>query len=190
LNAEVDRSLPPETLPDPLRPVSGPDGKTSLEWQRSVLNSDGVLDLTPYLHGGDPASVYVLTRVYAPEDRSTVALVANDGWLRFWCNGTLVRAQPLQYQPLYPVPIRLRAGWNTLLCKVTNWEGPASLTLKLSEGFDEITRGVDAIISAKGWSEENAALVEGLYSLVPAERRWLQNAAECLAARLAQRDEI
>ena len=35
------------------------------------------------------SSVYVLIRVYAPEELGTVALVANDDWLRLWCNGEL-----------------------------------------------------------------------------------------------------
>jgi serine/threonine protein kinase/Flp pilus assembly protein TadD len=190
LQAEIDRSLPPETNPDPERAVIGPDGTTSLAWKPAIPRSDGQLDLTPFLQSVEKSSVYVLTSVYAPQDQFAVALVANDDWLRLWCNGSLVRAQPLLFHPLMPVPIRLRAGWNTLLAKVVNSAAAASLTLKLSVNPEEITREFVALADKKTWTPELATLLETLYRVVPDRHGVLDSSAEGLAAEVAKRDAV
>ena len=58
----------------------------------------------------DHVSAYVLVRVYSPEEKDVVALVTNDDWLRFWCNGELVLAQPLCFETPAPLAVHLRAG--------------------------------------------------------------------------------
>src|SRR5262249_19508177 len=121
-NHEDDRarSLPPESDPDPVRPVLGPDGKATLSWRPVTSAADGSLDLAPLMQPKDRVSAYVLVRLYAPEECSVVALIANNDWLRFWCNGAPILAQPLLLDPPVLTPLRLRTGWNTLLAKVSN----------------------------------------------------------------------
>jgi tetratricopeptide (TPR) repeat protein len=187
---EVDRSFPPEKDPSPDKQVTGPDGKSSVAWELANLSADGRIDLTPFLKSAERASVYVLTRVYSAEERSIIALVANDDWLRLWCNGVLVKSQGLLFNSLTPVPLRLRPGWNTILAKVVNWEGAAFLTLKLSENYEEVARNFAVAVKNRGWSNETAALLEQLYNLVPSRHGEWDNTAEELAAMVAERDVV
>ena len=46
-DAEIARSLPPESKPDPSQPVAGSDGKSTLVWKRMMPGADGRLDLAP-----------------------------------------------------------------------------------------------------------------------------------------------
>ena len=126
----------------------------------------------------------MLVRVYAPEERGTVALVANDDWLRLWCNGELTLDQPLSFPPLVPVPLRSSAGWNTLLAKVTNWEGPASLKLKLSDNFEEITQNFVALARQEGLVGADGGFARTNLLSRAASRHW-DNRAEPLAALVA-----
>ena len=126
-----------------------------------------------------------------PENRAILALKsANDDWLRLWCNGVLVRAQSLQLNPPVPGPLRLKAGWNTILAKIVNWEGPASLTLKLTEDYAEIARSLAASAEKTSWSDDRDSALEESYSLVPAQRGAWENSAEELASLVAQRDGV
>ena len=190
LDSELARSLPPESNPDPARPIVGPDGKDALSWKLATLNADGYLDLAPLVQPKDRVSTYVLIRVYAPEDRDVVALVANDDWLRFWCNGELILVQPLLLGALVPVPVRLHAGWNTLLAKVSNQEYAYSLNLKLTADFEEVARAFGAHVDQKGWNDQAAARLERLYAMVPDRHGAWDNAAEPLAAQVARRDVV
>ncbi len=190
LEFELARPLPPESSPDPSRPVAGPDGKAMLAWKPVTPNADGLIDLATPGRPDDRTSAYVLARVYAPEERDAVVLIANDDWLRFWCNGELILAQPLVYDPLVPVLVHFRAGWNTLLARVSNWEGAHVLKLKLSSDPEEIARAFGADVGKKGWSDRAAATLERLYAMVPARHGAWDNRAEALAGEVARRDDV
>jgi tetratricopeptide (TPR) repeat protein len=166
LDAELARSLPPESDPDPSRPVAGPDGKAALAW-RAATPADGSIDLSALVHPTDHVSAYVLTRVYAAEDRDIVALITNDDWLRLWCNGERVLDQPLWLEPPVPVPVHLRAGWNTLLAKVSNWDQGFSLRLKMTVETSEVARAFGAYLDKQGWNDRTKSLLDRLLAIYP-----------------------
>ena len=184
LDADLARALPPETNPDPSRPVAGPDGKSTLAWKFASPGPDGRLDLARLVQPKDQVSAYVLARVYAPEERDAVALVVNDDWLRFWCNGDLILAQPLLYEPPVPVRIHLRTGWNTLLAKVSNWGQGFSVMLKLSSDLEEVARAFSTHVEKTGWSDQAADRLERLYALVPDHHGSWNKRLERLAAEV------
>src|SRR5205807_1055845 len=129
----------------------------------------------------DHASAYVLIRVYAPEERDVVALVNNDDWLRLWCNGELLLTQPLWLDPPAPVPVRLRAGWNTLLAKVSNWEEGCSFRLVMTGEAQEVARAFGAYLDKQGWDDRTKSLLKRLLDIYPKDpftwqdRKYLDN---------------
>ncbi len=189
-DADIARSLPPESNPDASQPVAGSDGKGSLVWKRVMPAAGGQLDLAPIVQPSDSVCAYVMSRVYAPEDSDAVALVSSDGRLRFWTNGDLMMSQPLALD--YPVPmvIHLRAGWNTLLAKVSNREAGFSSKFKLTSDLMEIARAFVSWTDKNGESDHAAARLERLYTLVPDRHGALDNHAELLAAEVARRDIV
>jgi serine/threonine protein kinase/tetratricopeptide (TPR) repeat protein len=190
LQSDLDRSLPPESSLDPARPVAAPSGISAFAWKPVVPGDEGWLDLAPLVQPKDRVSAYVMMRVYAAEDHDVAALVANDDWLRLWCNGDLILAQPLLLGPPVPVTAHFRAGWNTLLAKVSNWGEGFSLTLKLSSDLEEIARAFTKHVETKTWSEEAANQLERLYTLVPHRHGSWDNRAELLASEVARRDAL
>jgi serine/threonine protein kinase/predicted Zn-dependent protease len=167
--AELARPLPPESDPDPARPVLGPDGKSPLIWQAVTPAAYGRVDLEPLVQPKDFVFAYVLVRVYAPEARDVVALVSNDDWLRFWCNGELRLAQPLWLESRVPVSIHLRAGWNTLLAKVANWSAGFSFHLELTAEDAKVARTFGAYLDKQGWNDRTKALLDRLLDFQPQE---------------------
>ena len=168
-NPESSRaaSLPPEKSPDPFRPVAGPDGKTMLAWRPVTTDANGFIDLGPLIQPKDRFFTYVLTRVYLPEDRTVVAVVSNDDWLRLWCNGELLREQSLLSEVSVPLPIHLRAGWNTLLAKVSNKQDRHSFKLKLTDESREIAQAFGQYVDRQGWNDQSAAILDRLYTDLP-----------------------
>ena len=102
LEADLARARPPESNPDPSRPVVGPDGKATLAWKAVSPPPTASSTWHPWCSPTDRVSAYVLVRVYSPEEKDVVALITNDDWLRFWCNGELILAQPLCFERPFP----------------------------------------------------------------------------------------
>jgi tetratricopeptide (TPR) repeat protein len=168
-NPESSRaaSLPPENSPDPFRPVAGPDGKTMLTWRSVTTDANGFMDLGPLIQPKDRIFTYVLTRVYSPENRTIVVVVSNNDWLRLWCNGDELREHSLLSEVSVPLTVPLRAGWNTLLAKVSNKESAHSFKLKLTDEAGEIAQVFGQYIDKQGWNDQSAAILDRLYTYLP-----------------------
>ncbi len=159
---------PPESHPDPSAPVRPvPTARPRSRGRPSAPTADGFIDLAPLVQPKDRVSAYVLVRVYSPEDRDVVALVTNDDWLRFWCNGELVLAQPLCFETPAPLAVHLRAGWNTLLAKVSNWENAFSFGLRLTAENSEVARAFAAYLDKQGWNDRTRSLLDRLFTIYP-----------------------
>jgi serine/threonine protein kinase len=135
--------FPPETDPDPTRPVAaakeavaegaqadlapktpqnGPAPKM-LRWLPAYPDSSGRLDLAEPFNLGEHTTAYALTRVYSPKDQVMALALSSDDQLRLWFNGSLVHEQPwrgVAGEDRNFVELSFRAGWNTLLAKVVN----------------------------------------------------------------------
>jgi serine/threonine-protein kinase len=190
LGTAIDRSESAEVQLDPTKPVPTQGGKSSIEWQFVNPRDDGTVSLEAMFQPTDHVSSYVLTRVYAPESCDVAAQVANDDWLRLWCNGERILDQPLQFDPPRRVLLQLRPGWNTILAKVTNWDGGYSLKLKLTDNRDDLAYGFQAYVTKYGWSEQAEALLERLYRLIPDRHGSWETPDEILAAEVARRDAV
>ena len=179
--ADCARPEPPESDPEPSRPPVGPDGKTTVAWKHVTPAPAGFIDLATSVQPADRVSAYVLVRVYSPEEKDVVALITNDDWLRFWCNGELVLAQPLCFDTPAPLAVHLRAGWNTLLAKVSNWQNPFSFGLRLTVETSEVARAFGTYLDKQGWNDRTKSLLGRLLAIYPEDpftwqdRKYLDN---------------
>ncbi len=129
--AELKEFCPPEVDPDPSRPVHVIDPQTGLsdqpvKWQSVPTTQWGRVDLTNFPGRKDIASVYALSHVYSPEERTVLLMIHKSRPLRLWVNGEFIEdyvpgeypAQPY-YEQFHRVPIVLHPGRNTILVKAT-----------------------------------------------------------------------
>ena len=95
-------------------------------WSAMPYYSDspqaGYLDLLRALNGGDNRVAYLRTVVKSDADKTATLEVFSDDGVKVWLNGDVVHAnnvlRPIPEQP-DRVEVRLRAGENTLMLKVT-----------------------------------------------------------------------
>lgn len=124
--ALFDVAFPPE-LP----------GAQSLSWKPVLAGSDAkrpwLMDLLKPL-GGEQCVAYARTSVYAARDEDAVLELGTDDGVKAWLNGKQIYAKNVA-RPLVAgsdkAPLRLKAGWNVLLLKITQnnlgWEFCARL---------------------------------------------------------------
>jgi len=134
---DMTRAQPPETNPDPARPIASETG-TPLRWKPAIVSEDRFIDLG--LHAGQPSSsVYALAYVASDRERTALLCLSGGDRIRVWLNGSLVfdKDQPHTYRPgpEFLLPATLRAGRNTLLVKVSHSSGGHSLRLR-SDDFE------------------------------------------------------
>lgn len=108
-------------------------------WQAIRPQADGYLDLAAF-HGSakDQSYSYLETKIKSEVDQAGTLLLGADDGSRLWVNGTLVHEQngkSAASPGMFRIPVKLKAGTNTILLKLTNGDGPhgAYLTV-LGEG--------------------------------------------------------
>ena len=131
-SAELKEFCPPEVDPDPFRPVHVIDPQTGLsdqpvKWQSVPTTQWGRVDLTSLPGQKDRASVYALSHVYSPDERTVLLMIRKSRPLRLWVNGEFVEdyvpgEYPVQphYEHFHRVPIVLHSGRNTILVKTNH----------------------------------------------------------------------
>jgi WD40 repeat protein/serine/threonine protein kinase len=150
---DLKTSCPPESQPDPSRPVPAVTGpKAGLpvlpRWRGEVTDVSGYLDLAACFDGAEHISAYALAYVYSKTEQEVVLLTGSDDGMRLWLNG-----QPIYVfagaRPPAPdqdrVPAKLRRGWNIVLAKVVNDTGDHGLFLRLSADPQELARARDFV---------------------------------------------
>ena len=113
------------------------DGSTG--WKKARRDDFGYVDFTKIFRTTDNTVSYARVTVIAPGDTDTrISVGSNDG-VRVWLNGALIGeenvgrgAKPHQLV----IPVRLRAGENTVLVKVSNIGGGWGMLL----GFEDPNR--------------------------------------------------
>lgn len=110
----------------------GADGQM-VRWREGAFKDDDVHSLD--LFGRLNYSLCYLARTLEAEKECDVTLfVGSDDSISVWVNGerlhhnVVLRGQPTDKDV---VPARLRAGTNTVLLKVANWEGPTNFYYRL-----------------------------------------------------------
>jgi hypothetical protein len=107
-----------------------------IRWQTAQADTTGLLDFNALL-GDTPVGVaYALTWAFSQQDRGATLLVGSDDQVAVWLDGQEVHrheigrgAEADQDQ----VPVRLRAGWNQVLCKVGQNGGGWGVYLRFND---------------------------------------------------------
>ncbi|MGH7221823.1 MAG: tetratricopeptide repeat protein, partial [Gemmataceae bacterium] len=153
-------SCPPEKTPDPSRPVAALGRTEFLRWQSAPTDPAGAVHLR-LIFNADHISVYALTYVYAPEERTATLLAGGDDRLRVWLNGRLVH-EITRWGVIEPVPVTFKAGRNSLLCKISQDTGWHNFHLRIADTpFDRARRDAELGL----WDEAAAQLARSIDSL-------------------------
>jgi serine/threonine protein kinase/tetratricopeptide (TPR) repeat protein len=130
--SDLKEFCPPETDPDPSRPVHLIDSQSGMSdeptpWVHVSTGAYGAVDLTPIPGRQAGRAVYALAQVWSPDERSVLLMLGKTEPLRVWVNGKLVEdftpgEYPVfpDYEPYYRVPALLTPRRNTVLIKTAS----------------------------------------------------------------------
>jgi hypothetical protein len=139
-----DRVYPPEVGSAPTGPFATVDGPAG--WQDAASDISGMLDLTQYFETTEDVVCYVRCTVIAPKDMETrMGVGTNDGG-RIQLNGEEVYNMNTGRNVtsiVEMVPVRLRAGENQVLAKVSNLGGGWKLYLAFEDPDRELKYSVE-----------------------------------------------
>ena len=138
---DLARVFPPEAGADPSRPVDGvaPDagGPTPrLPWRSAPTHAQGGVDFVGVFDPPEHITGYALAEVWSSKDREAVFSIGSDDRSRIWLDGQLIH----EFDPpedtatppdTFRAVVRLRAGRNRVLAKVTNGANPHRLYLRI-----------------------------------------------------------
>jgi serine/threonine protein kinase/Flp pilus assembly protein TadD len=133
----LDSQTQVESRPDPASPVG------DARWLRIRPDSYGRVDLLREVGASKDTSVYAVTYVYSPDERTTLLHVGGVNRVRLWLNGSFLHetAGPLDWTwGTDLVPATLRPGRNTLLVKVVRANDTHDFILRL--GDEPSSRGI------------------------------------------------
>jgi tetratricopeptide (TPR) repeat protein len=133
----LDSQTQVEGRPDPASPVG------HARWVKIRPDSYGRVDLLGEVGAPKDTSVYAVSYVYSPDERTALLHVGGVNRLRLWVNGNLVHETARTLDWVWGtdlVPVTLRPGRNTLLVKVNRAEGGHFFTLRL--GDEPVSRGI------------------------------------------------
>lgn len=92
------------------------------------------IDLRAVPGSGDDKTIYLRTRVQSPKEQEVQIQVGSDDGVKVWLNGALVHSNsaPRPNQPGQDkVKATLKAGWNDLLVKITNYQGNYAFSCRI-----------------------------------------------------------
>ena len=108
-----------------------------------AADSLGGIDLLQVFHDStDNAAAYAHAYVYAPEDRTVLLVMDSDDDIMAWLNGQQVWLNEIARglrSGSDTVPVRLAAGWNTVLLKAVNRSGGFGVLGRLARAPGEPT---------------------------------------------------
>ncbi len=172
---DLKESYPPESDPDPARPVAGPAvagelRRALLRWQTVPRDAQGFVDFGALFGRAEHISAYALLRVYCPDEQTAAVLLGADDHVRLWLNGALVHEKRGAREAAPDedgVPVTLRAGWNTLLAKVVNVTGAHALYLRLSDDPVDRARAEALAASDHGRWDEAERVIDDILAKHP-----------------------
>ena len=134
-NAGFHAVLPPETAAGTV-PFPGKDGRL-LHWQPYHGNgSSGYVNLARAVSAEPWCVAYAACEIYSPTECSGWFDFGSDDGLTAWLNGEPIVSKDV-YRIAGPaqdlVPVHLRQGWNSVLCKVGQAEGEWGFHLRVSD---------------------------------------------------------
>ncbi len=173
--------LPPEAETDPF-------SSQNVVW-KPVSPSAGSFNLGDILSTNDYVTGYVLTRIYSAKEGVLYLSVTNDDDLRLYCNGDVVFEQRLHLGSPVPIPVRLVAGWNTLLARVTNWTHGFSLQTELTDDFWKSLTALGEWAAEQGWNSHVSSVFDQFHEMHPG-RTWFWETGARVDGEIAGRDGL
>ncbi len=168
---DLATTFPPEVDPDPSRPVAeftpaGGGSVPPLRWRPVATGARGLVDFAGVFEPSEHISAYALADVWSTTRRDAVLLIGSDDLSRVWLNGELVHEfrspdNTATTPDAFRVTVRLRAGRNRLLAKVTNGLSPHRLYLRIVTDPPAVLDAQAEDLARSGlWSTAAAALEE------------------------------
>jgi hypothetical protein len=167
---DLATACPPEVAPDPSLPVAGVarDGGPAPRprWQTVATVVQGAVDLAGSCEPSEHISAYALVDVWSTPERDAVLLIGSDDLSRVWLNGELVHEfrspdNTATGPDAFRVMVRLRAGRNRLLARVTSGLSPHRLYLRiLTDPAALLDARAEDLARSGLWSAAAAALEE------------------------------
>ena len=117
----IDKTLMPGSRLDLKAAYTDMHGR-AVQWREATTVGDGFLNLGTNLGFESSAVGYALAYVYAPKATDSVLLLGSDDGATVWLNGAEIYRIDTNRPPIVDedaVPCRLNAGWNEVLCKVS-----------------------------------------------------------------------
>ena len=112
-------------------------GATNVVWRRIPAGTDPkrphILDLTKTV-GGNQKVAYALTWIHADKAFAARLDLGSDDGVKAWLNGKLVHTNNVARAAIPytdKAPVTLRAGWNPLMLKITQNNGPCEFCAQL-----------------------------------------------------------
>jgi hypothetical protein len=135
-NAGFHAVLPPEQAAGAEAAYSGKEGRP-LRWQpfRST-NASGYVNLAQAISREPWCVAYAACEIYSSEERAGWFDFGSDDGLKAWLNGEPIVSKDV-YRCAAPaqdlVHVRLRQGWNSILCKIGQAEGEWGFHLRVCD---------------------------------------------------------
>ena len=117
----IDKTLAPKSRLDLKAAYTDMHGR-AIQWREAAAATDGFLNLGTNLGFESSAVGYALIYVHAPKSTDSVLLLGSDDGATVWLNGAEIYRIDTNRPPIPDedaVPCHLNAGWNEVLCKVT-----------------------------------------------------------------------
>ena len=133
----IDEALPPEVNLDLKGTFQGIGGRP-IRWQEAEARGDGLLDLrvSTGVTQAKEVVAYTLTYVYSEADREATLLVGSNDQIAVWVNRKEVHRHNISRWAVPDqdaAPCQLKAGWNTVLCKIGQNDGGWVLFLRFTD---------------------------------------------------------
>lgn len=122
----------------------GPEGVTRVRTEdrfdnKAWMHQPAVKDGAVYSFSGENSAMYFGRQVISPVARAVPVSLGSDDALRVWLNGELLLSNNTRRGAAADqegLTLNLRAGENTLVCKVVNDQGPAGFYFRADEPED------------------------------------------------------
>lgn len=117
----IDKTLTPGNRLDLKATYTDIHGRAT-QWREATTVGDGFLNLNTNLGFEQTAVGYALVYVYTPKVTDSMMLLGSDDGAVVWLNGTEIHRNDVNRPPIPDedaVPCQLNAGWNEVLCKIS-----------------------------------------------------------------------
>jgi len=132
-------------------------GAKGVVWRLLAAGTDpkraSIMDLLKAIGGGEQRVAYALTWVHSDKPRPARLAMGSDDGVKAWLNGKLVHANNVARAAIPytdKADITLSAGWNRLMLKITQNQGPWAFCARICSRKDESLEGIRIDCTHKG----------------------------------------